>query len=186
MHRLARPTAWPSAAPDNVAWQAGLWLGQPSTTAICYQLLAGETAQPSSRSPRNSKSRDFLCLLKTHDFGRYFNKSKSQQAVSVNQHLLSVSELKVDLRIEEGITPSPKQEQKPRHEEHSWVAWEESFPGAGNTLCKGTVGVIIYVHEYKIVDTCRALSSNLGPVPLSNAESKFLPRPPKSQPAFPR
>lgn len=37
-----------------------------------------------------------------------------------------------------------------------------------------------------VVGKCRALSFKVGPAPLSNAESKPLPRPTKSQPAFPR
>lgn len=66
------------------------------------------------------------------------------------------------------------------------MAWEESFPGAGNTLCKGMVDIIIFVLVYKVVDKYRALSFKVGPVPLGNAESKPFPRPTKSQSAFPR
>lgn len=88
VHSLVRPTAWPSAAPYNVAWQVGIWLGQPSITAICYPTPWWRNRMAFFKIPRNSKSCDFLCLLKTNDFQRYFHKSKNQQAVNVNQHPL--------------------------------------------------------------------------------------------------
>lgn len=129
VHHLARPAA-PAIC---CTLQHGLAIQEMARAARQYihMLFSSSLLEKQSShlqdTTRNSKSCDFLCLLKTKDVTIYFQRTTNSQSVWTKT-FLGVIDLASEYRA--GETPTPKKAQKPQHSDASlWVVWEEVFPG---------------------------------------------------------